>query len=192
MDFALIFNRMIRAAKLDVAFYNEVEADTSLNQEALMVVIITAVASGVGSFIGGILLGQGIGGALIGLVFGIVMGIVGYYIWAYLTQFIGTRLFQGTADVGELLRTLGYATAPQILGIFALIPCAGSLVALVGALWSLVAGVVAVREALDLDTGKAVLTVVIGWLVVFVITAIIGGALGLGAAGLGALTETMG
>jgi len=192
MDFGTIFNRMIRAAMLDKDFYNEVEADTSLNQEALTVVIITAIAAGIGSFIGGVILGQTIGAAIIGLVFGIVMGIVGYYIWAYLTQFIGTRLFGGAADVGELLRTLGYATAPQILGIFALIPCVGSLVALVGALWSLVAGVVAVREALDLDTGKAVLTVVIGWLVVFVISAVIGGALGLGAAGLSAISNSLG
>lgn len=191
MDTSSLISRMIKASMLDVAFYNEVEHDTSLNQEALMVVVITAVASGIGGFLGGIFNG-GIGAAFIGLIVGVVMGIAGYYIWAYLTQWIGTKLFNGTAEVDELLRTLGYASAPRILSVFSFIPCVGALISLVGAIWSLVAGVIAVREALDFDTGKAVLTVVIGWIIVFVITAIVGGALGLGAAGLGALSGGLG
>lgn len=187
MDTSSLINRMIKASMLDIAFYNEVENDTSLNQEALMVVIITAVAGGIGGFLGGILNGS-FGAAIVGLIVGVVMGIAGYYIWAYLTQWIGTKLFNGTAEVDELLRTLGYASAPRILGILVFIPYVGPLLSLAGALWSLVAGVIAVREALDFDTGKAVLTIVIGWVIVFVITAIVGSVLGLGAAGLGALT----
>lgn len=192
MDFSQIFNRMIRASRLDVAFYNEVEGNPSLNQEALIVVIITALASGIGSLLSGFISPDlSIGAALIGMIVGIIMGVIGYYIWAYLTYWIGTSLFSGTADVGELLRTLGYATAPRALGIVSFIPCVGPLIALVGAIWSLVAGVIAVREALDFDTGKAVLTVVIGWLVVFIITALIGTVIGVGAVGIGALTNSL-
>ena len=159
MDFTAMFNRIVRAARLEVAFYNEVEADTSLNQEALMVVILVSVAAGIGSFLQGIVQGS-FGAAIIGLIVSAVMGVVGYYIWAYVTYFVGTNLFHGTADVGELLRTLGYASGPRLLSVLVFIPCVGALLSLAGAIWSLVAGVIAVREALDFDTTKAVITVI--------------------------------
>jgi hypothetical protein len=185
MDFAAMINRVVRAAMLDVDLYEEVEADTTLTQEALMVVILVSIASGIGSFLAGVIGGE-IGAAVLGLILGVVMGVLGYYIWAYVTYFVGTNLFEGTADVGEMLRTLGYASGPRVLSVLAFIPCLGPLAGLVGALWALVTGVVAVRQALDFDTGKAILTVIIGWVIVFIITIVVSVVLGAGAAGLGA------
>ncbi len=178
--------RMVRAARLDVAFFNEVEADTSLNGQALLVVLIAAVASGLGSLLGG-LIGGGLGPAFTGLIVGIIMTVLGYYLWSYLTLLIGTRLFGGTADLGEMLRVIGYANTPNVLSVFSFIPFLGRLIALVGGLWALVAGIIAVREALDLDTGKALLTVAIGWLVVFILSVFIGGVVGVAEMGMGAL-----
>jgi len=186
MDLAKMFNRVTRAAMLDVGLYEEVEADTSLNQEALIVVILVSVLSGIGGFLQGVLKGD-IGAALLALVVGVVLGVVSYYIWAYVTYFVGTNLFGGTADVGELLRVLGYASGPRVLGVLGFIPCVGGLAGLVGAIWALVAGVIAVREALDFDTTKAVLTVIIGWVIVFAISLVVGLVFGVGAVGLGAL-----
>ena len=191
MDFGAMINRMIRAATLDVDFYEEVEADTSLTQEALMVIILVSIATGIGTFLGGII-GGSIVGAIVGLIVVVIIGIINYYIWAYVTYFVGTNLFQGTADVGEMLRTLGYASSPRVLGILGFIPCVGPLIALASGIWALVAAIVAVRQALDFDdTVKAIITVVIGWVIIliiqFVLFAILGTVFGIGAAGLGAL-----
>jgi hypothetical protein len=186
MDLAKMFNRVTRAAMLDVNLYEEVEADTSLNQEALIVVVLVSILSGIGGFLQGVLNGD-IGAALLALVVGVVLGVVSYYIWAYVTYFVGTNLFGGTADAGELLRVLGYASGPRVLGVLGFIPCVGGLAGLVGAIWALVAGVIAVREALDFDTTKAVLTVIIGWVIVLAISIVVGLVFGIGAAGLGAL-----
>ncbi len=191
MDFGVMINRMIRAAMLDVGFYEEAEADTSLTQEALMVVILVSIAAGIGAFLGGII-GGSIVFAIVGLILAVIIGVINYYIWAYVTYFVGTNLFHGTADVGELLRTLGYASAPRVLSVLSFIPCVGWLVALVGAVWSLVTAVVAVRQALDFDdTITAIITVAIGWVIIFIIQfvlfAIFGTAFGIGTAGLGAL-----
>ena len=191
MDFGAMINRVIRAAMLDVDLYEEVEADTSLNQEALMVVILVSIAAGIGAFLGGILTGR-FGAAILGLIVTVVLGVVNYYIWAYVTHFVGTNLFEGTADPGELLRTLGYASGPRVLGILAFIPCVGALAGLAGAIWALVAGVIAVRQALDFDTGNAVVTVIIGWVIVFIISLAIAAVLGIGGVGLGALTGALG
>jgi hypothetical protein len=133
-----------------------------------------------------------IGAAVIGLILAVVIGVVNYYIWAFVTHFVGTNFFKGTADVGEMLRTLGYASSPRVLAILSFIPCVGWLITLAGAIWALVAAVVAVRQALDFDdTVNAIITVFIGWVIILIIqvvlTLILGTAFGIGAAGLGAL-----
>jgi hypothetical protein len=186
MDFGAMINRVVRAAMLDVNLYEEVEADTSLNQEALTVVVLVSILSGIAAFLGG-LIGGNILLALLGLILGVVLGVINYYIWAYVTYFVGTNLFEGTADVGELLRVLGYASGPRALGVLGFIPCLGALLSLGGAIWALVAAVIAVRQALDFDTTKAIVTVAIGWVVILVINVVFGAVLGVGMAGAGAL-----
>ena len=188
MDYAQIVNRCIRAARLDASVFNEVEHDPRLTSEAITVVAAVAVLGGIGSFLSG-LFTRGIIGAFGGLIVGVIMALVGYFIWSFICFFVGTRFMEGqAADVSEVMRPLGYAFAPQALALFNFIPCLGGLITLVGALWSLVAGIIAVREALDFDTGKAVVTVVIGWVIVFFLSLLVGAIFGVGLAGMNALT----
>jgi hypothetical protein len=179
-------DRMMRAARLDVALYNEVEADLNANSQALTVVVITAVASGIGAALGAAIAGRpaGIVGGLIG---GIVAELLGWLVWSYVMYFVGTRFFQGTASYGELLRTLGFAYSPGVLLILRFIPILGGLITLVVGIWRIITGFIAVREALDIDNGKAVATIVIGivgYIIVLAIVGIVLAAVGLGAAAL--------
>ena len=118
-----------------------------------------------------------------------MIGVVNYYIWAYVTYFVGTRFFGGTADPGEMLRVLGYAHTPQLLSLLSFIPCVGPIINLAAMVLSLVATVIALREALDFDTGKAIITGVIGWVIIVVISMIVGTVFLGGAIGLGALSS---
>lgn len=186
-----MMDRVLKAAQLDVDFFNKVEADKSLNQEALMVVILVSVISGVGSFIGAVMGGR-IGGAVLALFVTVLMGVINYYIWSYVTHYVGSALFQATSDPGELLRVLGYASGPRALGVLGFIPCLGGLISLAGAVWALVAGFIGVREALDLDTGKTLVTVIIGWVIILVINLVMSAVLGVGGLGLGAATSAFG
>ncbi len=172
-----MISKMIRAAMLDVNLYEEVEADASLTTEAILVVVIVSLISGIGGMIGKIVLGRG--NPITGLVGSILMALIGYFVWAFVVYIVGTSLFHGTADYGEVLRTIGYAYSPNVLGFFVFIPCLGWLVALAGAIWALVAGVIAVRQALDFDTTNAILTVLIGWVVMMIVVVLIGGAFGM-------------
>ncbi|MFQ6059464.1 MAG: YIP1 family protein [Anaerolineae bacterium] len=183
-----MIGRMIRAARLNIDVYEEVERDEAATTEALIVVVLVSLLAGVGSGLATLLSRQaGFGGAVGSLIFGVIAALIGWVIWAFLTYFIGTRLFGGTATWGELLRTLGYAYTPGVLGVFSFIPCLGALLAFVGAIWQLVATIVAVRQALDFDTTKAVLTCIIGWVILIIIFATLGGGAALlaGLAGLG-------
>jgi len=181
-----IVDRVIRAAKLEVELYEEVEADETLTSQAIAVVVIAAIAGGIGGALGTIIGPGGVGAFFLALIVTPIVAVIGYFIWAALTYLIGTRLFQGTADYGEMLRALGYSYGPQVLGLLSFIPCVGPLFSLAGWIWSLVAGVVAIRQALDFDTGKAVITCIIGWVVMLILYAIlsvigIGGAIVFGA-----------
>lgn len=191
MDFNRILNGMLRAAKLDKAFYEEVEHDTSYNQDALAVVVLAALAGGIGSFLGSLFMGSNILTAIGSLIFGVVVAIAAYYVWVFVAQYVGTRFFKGQGDFGEVQRTFGFAYAPQVLNVLSFIPCVGWVLPLVTWLWSLATGFVAIRQSLDQDDTNAALTMVVSFVVVLVfslILGLIGGALGLaGAALTGAL-----
>lgn len=149
-----IVDRMIGAARLDVDTYEEVEADQSATGQAALVVGIVAIASAIGSL--------GDGG--MGIVTGLLSAIVGWLLWAGITYVVGDKLFGGTATWGELLRTLGFAQAPGVLLVLGIIPLLGGLVQAVVGIWMLVAGIIAIRQALDFSTGRAILTAIIGWI----------------------------
>ena len=151
-------DRIIRAAKLDVNLYEEVEADKGAMGQATGVVVLSSIAAGVGS------IGRGGPG---GIVVGTIVALVGWYVWAYLTYFIGTKLLaepQTKADHGELLRTIGFSSSPGVIRILGVIPALAGIVIMVAQTWMLIAMVIAVRQALDYkSTWRAVGVCVIGW-----------------------------
>ncbi len=170
---ANLTDRMIRAAKLDIHLYEEVEADKQAMGQAMTVVILSSVAAGVGAI-------SSVG--VSGLFWGTFAALASWFIWAFLTYFIGTRILpepQTRADMGELLRTIGFSSSPGVLRVLAVIPVLGSLVFLVTAVWMLVAMVIAVRQALDYkSTGRAVGVCALGWILLVVVNLLLFGIVG--------------
>jgi len=161
-----MLERMKRAALLDSHVYEEVEADTTATGQAAAVVVIVAVAQGLGAASLG----------LSGIIAGTIAALVAWLVWAGVTYLIGDKILGGTATWGELLRTLGFAQSPGLLGILAFLPVLGGLIRFAIAIWVLVAGIIAIRQALDFGTGKAILTAVIGWLALAIPMALLGAA----------------
>ena len=161
-------DRMLRAAKLDIGLYEEVEADKNALGQAMGVVVISAVAAGIGGVERG-----GLGGILIGT----ILALISWYVWAYLVFLIGTKLLpepQTRADHNELLRTIGFASSPGLIRILGIIPGLRSLVFPVAAIWMLVAMIIAVRQALDYrSTLRAIGVCVIGWIIQLFIIALL-------------------
>ena len=170
-------NRIIRATKLDSNLYEEVEADKDALWQAMAVVVLSSIAAGIG-------IGLKTGG-FSGIITGSIAALISWYVWAYLTYFIGTKFLpepNTEADLGELLRTIGFSTSPGLLRVLYFIPGVGVLIFLIASLWMLVAMVIAVRQALDYNsTLRAVGVCVIGYViqifVFMIIFSIFGGAL---------------
>ncbi|MBI4465369.1 MAG: YIP1 family protein [Acidobacteria bacterium] len=166
---ASLTDRMIRAAKLDVNLYEEVEADPQATGQAMTVVVLASLATGVGT----LTTGRGMSG----LIGGTVLGLLGWLIWAFLTYLIGTRVLpepQTQANMGQLLRTIGFSSSPGVLRVLGLVPGLWTLATVVTSIWMLVAMVIAVRQALDYhSTWRAVGVCILGWIVQGVLLALL-------------------
>ncbi len=165
--------RILGVLKLDVATFESIEHDQNAMSEAAIVVAVVAVLGGIGNFFNN---------GVTGLIFGVVAAFITWILWSAVVFFVGTKLFEGEADMGEMLRVMGYAQAPGALNVLAFIPVLGFLIGFVALLWSLVVGVIAIRQGLDISTGKAVITAVIGFILVSVVATLLGTVLGIGAA----------
>ena len=169
-------NRIIRATKLDSNLYEEVEADKSALGQAMAIVVLSSIAAGIGLYKTG---------GFSGIITGTMASLISWYVWAYLTYFIGTKFLpepQTQADLGELLRTIGFSSSPGLLRVFYFVPGIGGLLYLISSLWMLVAMIIAVRQALDYNsTLRAVGVCVIGYIiqifVLVIIFSIFGGVL---------------
>ena len=153
-------HRVTGAAMLKPAVYEEVEADRGATMQAMGVVALSSLAAGVGAL--------GVANAhLTSLVSISLLAFAVWGIWALLTLQIGARIFPAPrtqADIGQLLRTIGFATAPGILRIVGLIPGTTTVVFAVTAVWMLMAMIVAIRQALDYtSTARAFAVCGLGW-----------------------------
>ena len=153
-------DRLFRAAKLDVNLYEEVEADKGALGQAMAVVILSSIAAGLGSIAKA---------GIIGIFTGTILALVGWFIWAYITYIIGTKVLptpETEADYGQLLRTIGFSSSPGLIRVLGIIPGLVGIVFFVAGVWMLIAMIIAVRQALDYQsTLRAVGVCIIGWVI---------------------------
>jgi hypothetical protein len=163
--------RLLGAMALDPVIYEEVEADRGATLQALLVVVLSSLSAGLGA--------RGFGsGSIQGVLFISGLALVAWATWALVTFQIGARLLpepQTRADVGELLRTIGFSAAPGMLRIFGVVPGATIPAFAITALWMLAAMIVAVRQALDYkSTWRAFAVCALGWTLAIAIAVSIG------------------
>ncbi|MEJ2546359.1 MAG: YIP1 family protein [Gemmatimonadota bacterium] len=177
-----IVDRMIGAARLDIPTYEEVEHDEALTAQAALVVVLAAVARAIG----------GLDGGSTHVLSGLMTALSMWLVWAGITYLIGDKMLGGTATWGELLRTLGFAQAPGLLAVLGVFGPLSGVTELVVSIWLLVTGIVAIRQALDFGTGKAILTAVLGWLSAIAVAILIALAIGGMAAIFGGIVSMFG
>jgi hypothetical protein len=171
----MLVRRLIGAATLDPATFEEVEADTGATLRALGLVLAVSLAFGIGS--------RAFGATdPAAVIFFSALALMARAAWAPVTFEIGTRILPGAetrADVGQLLRTIGFATAPGLLQIFGVVPGLTLPMFVMTNVWMLAAMIVAVRQALDYSsTGRAVAVCGLGWALGVALAFALGAAFG--------------
>ncbi|HDD35413.1 MAG TPA: hypothetical protein ENF30_01295 [Candidatus Desulfofervidus auxilii] len=151
-DFA---HRILRAIRLEAALYEEVKADESALPQAVVIVILSSIAGGLGE-------------AQRALFLGIAISLISWFIWAYFIYIIGTKWlpeYQTQSNLKGMLRVLGFASAPGILRIFSVILPIRKTIFFITTIWTIIAMIVAVRQALNYkSTARAAIVCFIAWL----------------------------
>ena len=178
-----MLERMLGAARLNVDIFEEVESDRGATIQALLVVILVAIAGGVGTILKGIIFDGG-ADLLDGLVFGVIRGVVSWAVWALIAWIIGTTILKTRdteADWGQLARGTGFAQTPGLLNVLVFIPIAGVIIGVAIFFWQVAAMMIAVRQSLDYtSTWRAFGVVIIALIPVLIINAILFWALSIG------------
>ena len=175
-------DRVIGAIRLDPATYEAVEHDTDATWQAAVVVVVAAIFSGVGST----------GGRTRDLLGGVVASLVFWALFALFAYLVGAYLLRGpqtSATFGEVLRALGFSYAPSLFAILGLIPGIGFLIVFIAGIWSLIASVIALRQAFEVSTGRAVAIAVVAFLAMVVLLAIIATVFGISIVAIDSLTS---
>ena len=127
---SIFLNRVFRAIKIDVDLYEEVEKDKSATVQAGTVVVLSSLAAGVGA------LQLGASNFLLAP----VLSLLSWYVWAYVIYFVGVKLFGGPktkSNHGELLRTIGFSSAPGLIRVFGVTPDLMTVTFIGSAFWML-------------------------------------------------------
>jgi len=164
--------RAIGAARLEVSVFEEIEADRTATGQALIIVVASNLAAGIG-------LTSSLYTAPV--LHRVMLALLLWVFWAISTYVVGKYLMpepQTETNVGELLRTIGFAASPGILRIFGMVPVIGGTIYVMSTVWMLVAMVIAIRQALDYkSTARAVVVCLITGMIGVIMAALIGALL---------------
>jgi hypothetical protein len=163
-----MIERFFRAMRLESPFYREASEDTSLDRESTLLVILVALIASLGEL-------TGEGGSFLAYLGSVANSILlGWLLWAVVAWFVGRNVMDGEGSLGGMLRGLAYASVPRLLGVFSGLPVIGWLFGLAAGILSLIAGIIAIREGMSVDTGKAVIIALLGGLFYIAVSVLIG------------------
>jgi Yip1 domain len=159
----MLLQRMLRAAMLDPAVYDDLRRDRSANNQAFTVVGIVAACT----LIGYRTLSPG-------AIFWTGLGVLGNWLFLSMIVMLVANRFGGRAEFDEIVRPLAFAQTPGVLTLFVLVPGWYGPLTVGVWLWQTVALFVAIREVLRLTTREAGLTVLFTMLILAAITVVTG------------------
>ncbi len=155
-----MMQRLMGVITFKAPIYKEIAEDPAAMVPAGIITVAAPLVSG--------LIGLVVGNSALTLVAEVLSAALGWVVASFVAGFVAQRQ-GGKTNTSEMLRVIGHTNIFQILNF---VPCVGWIAALV---LSAIAVVIAVREAAEFDTTKAVITAVITFLVVFLIRSVIVG-----------------
>ena len=151
-----------RAVLLDGSTFHEIRDRQDTMFAALGIVIISGFAFGLGIWVELREPGQ-VGfdpREVLGLGMAVSTIMSGWFLWTLFVWILGIRLFQGESGFRGVLRALGICYSPIALSVFYSF---APMLLIVGIVWILFAGVVAIKNTLAFEWWKAGIAATVGW-----------------------------
>lgn len=173
-----MMDRIIGVVTLKAPIYREIADDQSATTTAAIIVVVMALLSSIlgaaviGAF-GAALPGVATGGSTVGYIIRtFITAIISWLVGAWFIAFVSKTFFGGKTDMWEMARVFGFT---QVFTIISIIPCLG----IVGVILSLIGAVIGIREASEFDTTKAILTAVVAFIGLIIVSFVLAAILGL-------------
>ncbi len=199
----MLMDRIIGAFTFKREVYAEVEKDASFTPTAWAIVAVVNIVNQIAGYLAGSAAAASIAGIAaqmaeetgqvipavsfspVSIVTGTITSLLAFAVGAWVVSFVGKSLFKADATFDEVVRTMGLASVWGLLGLVSILGafapvllCVASPLLLVGSILSIVASALAIKEALDLEWVQTIVTVVIAWVVIFIVTAVVGTIIG--------------
>jgi len=191
-----MLDRIVGALTFRKGVYAEVERDKSFYQSAWLIVIVVALLNSLG-YVAGVVHTEGFFSWIIASVVNAIFAILGFAVSAFIISWVGKTVFSAKVDFNEMVRVLGLAYIWRIIGFIGILAsvsvalsCVLAPVTFAAAILGLVAWLLAVKEALDLDWLKTIITIALGWiagLIVTVLSSLVLGLIGISITGVTSL-----
>jgi Yip1 domain len=188
----MLTERIMGAFSFRKGVYAEVEGDASFTSTAWILVAVVAFLNQLGANASGEFVKW-----IVSAVIGTVFAVIGFAVGAFVISWVGKSLFKADVTFEEMVRTLGLAYVWNVVGFIGVLSafsgalsCVTAPVVLIASIAMVVAWFIAAKEALDLEWGQTIITVIVGWIALFVISLISGvvlGIMGFGAAAVGGM-----
>lgn len=167
MDMNNLGQRLRRLATLDTTVFDEVRMDTASTVPAVVVVVLATVMAGIGGWFWWRLADFPASGKVFlqSVVVGTIISVAIWFVWVATTYVVLTQLFRARADLQELIRVMGFASAPFALMLLMFIPGIDFGVALLAIALFFGTTVIAVQSATDAPAGRALVATAAGFAV---------------------------
>lgn len=153
MQYEHVIDWVLRIVRLDYTPFDEARRDSTATLPIIVLVVVLSFISGLGSFLWGTMNVDGIdtGDLFIeSFLLGSALQVGFWFAWVFVTYILLTQVFHATADLNQMLRTMGLALLPLAIALLMFIPVLDFAIGLM----SIVAAVVLVNTALQ-DTTTA-------------------------------------
>jgi hypothetical protein len=175
----LLMDRVIGVVKLQESVYAAIKRDSSALNQAVLVVLVSALATNVWVAVFA-------PNGLVRALGGVVLAFVAWLLFGTLAWWLGTRWFApkwAPPDLRQMLALTGFATAPAVLNILGFVPLIGWLILMVASIWSLLTAYTAVRVGLAADERKSLAATFIAYIANALLFALAANLLGIGRGG---------
>jgi hypothetical protein len=167
MDVNSLMQRLRRLATLDTTVFDDVRTDTNSTIPAIVVVVASTLLSGIGGWLWWLFADFGGSGKVFiqSVILGTVLSVILWGVWIAITYVMLTQVFRARADANELVRVMGFASAPLALTVLMFIPGLDFGIGIAATGLFFATTVLAVQTATDAPAGRALVATAAGFAV---------------------------
>lgn len=165
-----------RLVRLDLTVFDDVKEDVGATVPALAVVLVASLVAGLGSWLWWVLgdtPGKNGEAFLKTFLLGGIFQALLWVLWVYIAAMLLSRFFGASADLNQMMRTMGLAFAPMVIAILMVIDVLAVPFGVIAIAATLLLSNAAIQATTDAEPRQVILANVAGFAVFAIVLGIL-------------------